>query len=116
MMAGQPPFIDEDPMGIYQQILVPGGCINLKTDSSDLYQFTKKVIALYNCTIHKDLNNVFKEENISEELKINTHYESLDIAGTKRIHYLCFSLPENLPGKEKDDELKKLLKGHEGVD
>ena len=101
---------------IYQQILVPDGCINLKTDSPDLYQFTKTVIELYNCIIHKDSDNVLKEESISEELKIKTHYESLDIAGSKRIHYLCFSLPENIAGKEKDEELKKLLKDDEGLD
>ena len=43
-------------------------------------------------------------------LQIKTHYESLDIAGSKRIHYLCFSLPKELPGKEKDEILKQLLK------
>ena len=55
-------------------------------------------------------------EKIPDELKIKTHYESLDIAGGNRIHYLCFSLPEEFPGKEKDEELKLLLKEHEGVD
>ena len=101
---------------VYQQILVPGGCINLKTDSPDLYQFTKTVIELYGCIIHKDSTDVFKETPVSDELKIKTHYESLDIAGSNRIHYLSFSLPENLPGKEKDDLLKQLLKEHEGAD
>ena len=33
----------------------------------------------------------------------------MDIAGSNRIHYLCFSLPPQLPGKEKDEILKKLL-------
>ncbi len=101
---------------LYQQFLVPGGLIHIKTDSPDLYRFTKTVIELYGCPLHKDLDNVYKEEPVPEELKIKTHYESLDIAGSKRIHYLCFSLPENLPGKEKDDELKQLLKEHEGAD
>ena len=91
---------------LYKQFLVPGGLIHLKTDSPDLYEFTKKVIALYSCLSIKDSDNVYKEEPIADELKIKTHYESLDIAGSNRIHYLCFSLPGNLPGKEKDDELK----------
>ena len=47
---------------------------------------------------------------LPEELQIKTHYESLDIAGSNRIHYLCFSLPDQLPGKEKDEVLKQLLK------
>lgn len=91
---------------LYQQFLIPGGLIHLKTDSPDLYGFTKLVIDLYDCTIHKDLDNVFHQETVPEELKIKTHYESLDIAESNRIHYLCFSLPEKLPGKEKDEELK----------
>jgi tRNA (guanine-N7-)-methyltransferase len=37
----------------------------------------------------------------------------LDIAGSNRIHYLKFSLPENFPGKEKDKELQEFLKEYE---
>lgn len=95
---------------LYQQFLIPDGLIHLKTDSPDLYHFTKMVIGLYGCKIHTDLPDVFKEKDIPRELTIKTHYESLDIAGSNRIHYLCFSLPSQLPSKEKDEELKQLLK------
>jgi len=100
---------------LYKQILTTGGLIHLKTDSPDLYTFTKTVIELYGCLINKDSDNVYNEDPVAEELKIKTHYESLDIAGSNQIHYLCFSLPENIPGKEKDEELKQLLKEHEGT-
>ena len=100
---------------LYQQFLKPGGKINLKTDSPDLYNFTKLVILLYGCKLHTDLADVFSNDNVSPELRIKTHYEGLDIAGSNRIHYLSFSLPSQLAGKEKDDELKQLLKD-EGVD
>jgi tRNA (guanine-N7-)-methyltransferase len=100
---------------LYQQFLKPGGKINLKTDSPDLYAFTKMVIELYGCELHTDLPDVFSEENIIPELGIKTHYEGLDIAGSNRIHYLSFSLPPRLAGKEKDEELKQLLK-NAGVD
>lgn len=95
---------------LYQQVLVTGGRIHLKTDSPELYQFTKLVTELYGCTIHVDHDNVFAQPSISAELQIKTHYESLDIAGSNRIHYLCFSLPDSFPGKEKDDILKQILK------
>jgi tRNA (guanine-N7-)-methyltransferase len=95
---------------IYQQFLIPGGLIHLKTDSPDLYEFTKLVIQLYNCVLHTDFDDTYQEASIPEDLRIKTHYESLDIAGSNRIHYLCFSLPNELPGKEKDEELKQLLK------
>ncbi|HEV7781154.1 MAG TPA: tRNA (guanosine(46)-N7)-methyltransferase TrmB [Chitinophagaceae bacterium] len=101
---------------LYQQFLAPGGLIHLKTDSPDLYRFTKTVIELYGCTVQKDSDNIYKEEPVLEELKIKTHYESLDIAGSNRVHYLCFSLPRDLAGNQKDEELKQLLKAHEGID
>jgi len=94
---------------VYQQILAPGGLIHLKTDSPDLYRFTKKVIELFKCNLHFDYGDVYIEENITAELQIRTHYELMDIAGSNRIHYLCFSLPSQIPGKEKDEILKKLL-------
>lgn len=101
---------------VYQQFLAPGGLIHLKTDSPDLYRFTKTVIRLYGCTLHKDLEDAYQLEGDNKELAIKTHYESLDIAGSNRIHYLSFSLPSVLPGKEKDGELKILLQQDEGTD
>jgi|SRR5689334_2557260 len=94
---------------LYQQLLKPRGYIHLKTDSPDLYNFTKVVIEMYNCVLHKDQENLYSHDTISEELKIKTHYESLDIAQSKRIHYLCFSLPNELPAKEADQRLKQVL-------
>jgi tRNA (guanine-N7-)-methyltransferase len=95
---------------LYKQFLAPGGLIHLKTDSPDLYRFTKTVIDMYGCSLHKDADNIYKENPAAEELKIKTHYESLDISGSNKIHYLCFSLPGHFHGKEKDEELKQLLK------
>lgn len=98
---------------MYQLFLAPGGLIHLKTDSPDLYRFTKTVTEMYGCTVLAETDNVYAAESVSDELKIKTYYESLDIAGSKRVHYICFSLPPELPGREKDEELKQLLKEHE---
>lgn len=95
---------------LYKQFLAPNGFIHLKTDSPALYQFTKKVIDLYNCRLVKDSDDIYNEQEITAELKIKTYYESLDIAKSSRIHYLCFLLPSALPGIEKDNELKEQLK------
>lgn len=95
---------------LYQQFLLPGGYIHLKTDSPDLYHFTRLVIKMYNCVLRTDYEDLYQQENIREELKIKTHYETLDIAESNRVHYLCFTLPLSLPGKEKDEELKEKLK------
>jgi tRNA (guanine-N7-)-methyltransferase len=98
---------------LYKQILRPDGLIHLKTDSPALYDFTKLVIEKYGCILHEDINNVYDNSEISDELKIKTHYESLDIAGSNRIHYLKFSLPDVFPDKELDKELQQYLKEHE---
>lgn len=78
---------------LYQQVLKAEGLIHLKTDSPDLYLFTKKAAGILGIDILVDLDNAYSHENIAAELKIKTHYESLDIAGSKRIHYLQFKLP-----------------------
>jgi len=98
---------------LYKQFLAPGSIIHLKTDSPHLYRFTKLIIEKYNCSLIEDIDDLYNNNNISGELKIKTHYESLDIAGSSRIHYLKFTLPETLPEKEKDKELQEFLKEYE---
>lgn len=91
----------------YQQILKTGGFIHLKTDSPNLYTFTKKVITMYGLTCVEDYDNAYLQTD-SAVLKIKTHYEMLDIAGSSRIFYLKFTLPEVLPNH--DNLLQDLLK------
>ena len=95
---------------LYQQVLQPGGKIHLKTDSPNLYDFTKLVIDQYGLILHEDKEDVYAESTIHDDLKIKTHYEGLDIAQSSRVHYLCFSLPPHILGAEKDNELKQMLK------
>lgn len=98
---------------LYKSILIRNGCVHLKTDSPDLYQFTKIVIQQYGCNLLEDISDVYQTETINEELKIKTHYEKLDIAGSNRIHYLKFSLPEIFPDAATDKFLQQYLKEHE---
>lgn len=93
---------------LYQQILGPGGIVHLKTDSPDLYLFTRLVIDFYGLELTENIENVYSGDDISEELKIKTHYEGLDIAKSNRVHYLQFRLPEEtLP--DNDKQLKELI-------
>ncbi|MDQ6845390.1 MAG: tRNA (guanosine(46)-N7)-methyltransferase TrmB, partial [Bacteroidota bacterium] len=93
---------------LYNHFLIRGGKIHLKTDSPELYNFTKKVIEIYKLTLISDVNNLHKLENISPELKIVTHYERLDIANSNSVFYVCFSLPEKII--DSDEELNHILK------
>ena len=92
----------------YHYLLRPGGLIHLKTDSPQLYNFTKLVAGLYGLRIHQDINNVYEQPEIEEELKIQTHYEGLDISGSNTIFYLSISLPG--PMSENDEALHLILK------
>jgi tRNA (guanine-N7-)-methyltransferase len=93
---------------LYQKVLAKNGSIHLKTDSPDLYQFTHKVANMYGLNIHESCDDVYAQSVVDDRLKIKTHYESLDIAGSNKIFYLRFSLPEIIV--DKDDELQMLLK------
>lgn len=93
---------------LYQAFLKQGGKIHLKTDSPDLYHFTKLVAQLYHLPVLADIDDVYSQKDLPPELVISTHYEKLDIAGSNRIFYICFSLPEHLA--DNDDELTRLIK------
>ncbi|MFP5041346.1 tRNA (guanosine(46)-N7)-methyltransferase TrmB [Parasediminibacterium sp. JCM 36343] len=95
---------------LYQQLTEQGALIHLKTDSPDLYEFTKKVIDLYELPLLVDYCDAYHEANISPELQIKTYYESLDIAKSKRVHYLQFKIDKELP-LEKDAVLKEMVEG-----
>ncbi|MBX2922344.1 MAG: tRNA (guanosine(46)-N7)-methyltransferase TrmB [Chitinophagaceae bacterium] len=91
---------------LYQKIVVPGGHIHLKTDSPDLYRFTKTVTQLYQLPVLSDLDDVYNKATISEELQIKTYYENLDIAKSNRVHYLEFTLINEI-SPDKEEQLKQ---------
>jgi len=93
---------------LYQQILIPGGRIHLKTDSPVLYNFTRLVIDMYGLTLLESSDNIHAGP-IKEELKIKTHYESLDIAQSNRVHYLLFTLPST-PLPDLDEALQEKVR------
>ena len=94
---------------LYQQFLPKGGLIHLKTDSPNLYAFTLLVIEMYGLILHEKNDNIYAQPEIKEELKIQTYYESLDIAKSRRIHYICFSLPDS-PLPDLDSILQQKIK------
>lgn len=91
----------------YQQLLKPGGSIHLKTDSPQLFYFTKKVIELYGLLLVEENEDVYGAAH-HPELDIKTHYEGLDIAQSKKIFYLHFRLQGIIPNL--DEELQTKIK------
>ncbi|WP_298296725.1 tRNA (guanosine(46)-N7)-methyltransferase TrmB [Hydrotalea sp.] len=96
---------------LYQQILQPNGIVFLKTDSPDLYRFTKTVINLFQLELLQDFDNMYAAEGLLPEHTIKTHYELLDIAQSNRIHFLAFRVNQTLQS-QKDEILKKIIVEH----
>jgi tRNA (guanine-N7-)-methyltransferase len=92
----------------YKTFLQENGLVHLKTDSPDLYLFTKKVIELNGLDLLVDFDDVYAQENLTEALKIKTHYEGLNISGSNKIFYLCFKI-DNVKD-DLDMELKNYFK------
>jgi tRNA (guanine-N7-)-methyltransferase len=91
----------------YQQILKPGGRINLKTDSRELYDFTMEVLTEQGCTIHENITDIYGKDKATGALAIQTFYEQMHLAEGRLINFISFSLPEqsiNLPERFKKSE------------
>jgi len=102
---------------LYQQFLQPGGIVHLKTDSPNLYLFTKTVIELYGLTLLTSTDDVYgsafmQSDQWDERCAIKTYYEGLNIASSNRIHYIQFKIDKILP-KDKDENLKEMIAAFE---
>ncbi|MBV8254430.1 MAG: tRNA (guanosine(46)-N7)-methyltransferase TrmB [Chitinophaga sp.] len=93
---------------LYQPLLAPGATINLKTDSAELYEFTKMVIEYTGCTVLENIPDVYAMPEVPALLQIQTHYEKMHLADGRTIRYIKFQLPAapldwrsiNLPSDE----------------
>jgi len=98
---------------LYQQFLKPGGIVHLKTDSPNLYLFTKTVIELYGLNLLTATDDVYgtafmHSDKWDERCAIKTYYEGLNIASSNRIHYIQFKIDVPLP-IAKDETLKEMI-------
>jgi len=79
-------------LGYYQKFIKNNGFINLKTDSVELYTYTKKLIELNNMDLVTDTDNLYNSDLVDETLSIKTFYEQQWLEQGKPIHYLRFTL------------------------
>jgi tRNA (guanine-N7-)-methyltransferase len=93
---------------LYRKVMQNEKVVNLKTDSPELYEFTKAVIHFYDLELVHDDDHIYNSDEVQKELAIKTYYESLDIAKSKKVHYLRFRITKDLP-LEKDEILKSML-------
>ncbi|HSV88343.1 MAG TPA: tRNA (guanosine(46)-N7)-methyltransferase TrmB [Bacteroidales bacterium] len=80
----------------YSKILAAGSFIHLKTDNTDLFEYTLDVIIGGNHHLGVFSNDIHKEANPSTLFlkETQTHYERQFLASGVPIKYLCFVLAE----------------------
>ncbi len=82
-------------LSIYQKVLQKDGAIHFKTDSDDLWSFTKEVIREENCNLLDLVEDVYNERPDDPLLTTKTFYEKKHLEDGKTIKYMKFRLPED---------------------
>lgn len=77
-----PKFLD-----IYRPLLKPGGTINLKTDSPELYVYTLEMIEEHGLTLHRNVEDVHRDCPNDSLLQIRTYYEGLHLEEDERFDF-----------------------------
>ena len=91
-------------LGYYQKLLIENGIVNLKTDSAELYAYTKKVVALNNLKTLIDTNDLYNSGIVDNILSIKTFYEQQFLEQGKPITYIKFKLNNSIQLEEPKDE------------
>jgi tRNA (guanine-N7-)-methyltransferase len=78
----------------YRHFLKDKGLIHLKTDNTELYEFTMRTLAFNNLETIFSTNDLYSERN-KKILSIKTHYEKIFLSAGLRINYLSFRLEKN---------------------
>jgi tRNA (guanine-N7-)-methyltransferase len=79
-------------LGIYKKILKPGGLIHLKTDNSDFYSFTKKIITQNNYKVWFETEDLYRSKFSGAAFEIQTFYEEKFLEQDIPIKYIQFSI------------------------
>jgi tRNA (guanine-N7-)-methyltransferase len=84
-------------LALYSQFLAPGGVIHLKTDSRELHDYTRRVIAANDLPCESASTDIYGEGLPATDpaLTIKTTYERRFLDEGKPITYLRFRLPSD---------------------
>lgn len=93
-------------LNMYKDFLKPGGLIHLKTDNSDLYNYTLEMANQNNFEVEIATDDLYKERNLDEVLSIKTYYENMWLEQGLNIHYLRFKINSDHDIKELPDRKK----------
>jgi tRNA (guanine-N7-)-methyltransferase len=80
---------------LYQEFLVDGGIIHLKTDSELLYRYTLNLAKANNLEILFSTSDLYHSDVVDDILGIKTYYEQKFLEKGCNINYLKFRLNKN---------------------
>ena len=80
-------------LNLYKKILQPGGNIHLKTDSAELFSYTKEVVEEHKLKVTQLIEDVYAGDHSNELLTdIQTHYEKKHLKNGRTIRSVSFRL------------------------
>jgi len=93
---------------LYRRIMIPGGIINLKTDSPFLYTYTRALLDANNITPLADIDDLHSRQSgaPAELREIKTYYEAQWIDRGLSIKYLAWPLEHDAPLVEPEIEIE----------
>ena len=82
-------------LDIYRNLLKNNGIIHLKTDNTELYNYTLMLAGYNKLEIIYATDNLYSEKLPVEILSVKTHYENIFLKEDSRISYISFRLDKN---------------------
>jgi len=90
----------------YRKFLKDKGLIHLKTDNTELYESTKKILIYNNIETTHSTSDLYSGNN-DDILSIKTHYEKIFLAAGMKINYLSFHLDKEKTIEDVSAKAKK---------
>jgi tRNA (guanine-N7-)-methyltransferase len=78
-------------LNLYRLFLKDKGLVHLKTDNTELFNFTKTVVSYNNLETVSSTDDLYSER-IDNILSIRTHYEKIFLDAGLKINYLSFRI------------------------
>ena len=94
-------------LNTFRNFLRDNGVIHLKTDNTDLFNYTKRLVEMNVLPVIFASNDLYSDKADDEILSIKTHYENLFLEKGLKINYLSFKLLKNRIIKDARAETKE---------
>src|SRR5690606_28965542 len=77
----------------YQQIVISGGVMHLKTDNDGFFSYTLETVTAAQLDILAQTSDLYRSDFVDEVLSIKTYYEKKYLQTAKNINYVKWQLP-----------------------